>query len=216
MIRTGEQLEQALADDLIWRKKELSELRFLVNASKPFPERHRAIMRGTVALLYAHWEGYVRSGGRAYLEYVAFQRLTYQDLASSFVALSARKMFHDAGAKRISAHIQLIDFFRLGQAARSNVPYKDGINTESNLSSVVAEEIVRTLGLDFSFYETKRKLIDGLVAKRNSIAHGEDVSIDVASFEGLQMDVLNMIEVFRNLVSNAAATAAFKTMRAAV
>jgi hypothetical protein len=211
MIRTGEQLDDAIAADLIWRKKELSALRALVQGSATAPERHRALLRSAVAILYANWEGFVRSAACAYLEYVAFQRLKYAELAPSFVALAAKKIFRAGDeSRRIQAHVKVTEFFRNHQNDRAVVPYKEGISTEQNLSSEVLENIVCTLSLDFSPFELKRHIVDSLLGKRNAIAHGEYATVDLADFETLYAEMTGMLELFRNAISNAASSDSYR------
>lgn len=211
MIRTGENLDDAIAADLIWRKKELSALRALVQASANAPERHRALLRSAVAILYANWEGFVRSAACSYLEYVSFQRLKYAELAPSFVALAARKLFRAGDeSRRIQAHVKVTEFFRDHQNERAVVPYKEAISTESNLSSDVLENIVCTLSLDFAQFQLKRYIVDSLLGKRNAIAHGEDAVVDLAEFELLYIEMTGMLELFRNAISNGASSDAYR------
>ena len=212
-IRTVEQLDAALAEDLIWRKKEMSAYRLLTEASQGEPERHRALLRGSIALLYAHWEGYVRTAALAYLEFVAFQRLRYDELSHNFIALGARKLLKAAETtSRIRSHIALIEFATTGLGARSNIPYRDGIRTDANLSSTVLREITDTLGLDYSLYESKEKLIDeSLLARRNRIAHGEYLSVDMTDYRTLSVHILEMLELFKSQVTNAAALGEYRS-----
>jgi len=58
-IRTLEQLTDHLANDLAWRKRELSEVKGLVEAKNASDQRHRALLRSGVCILYSHWEGFV-------------------------------------------------------------------------------------------------------------------------------------------------------------
>jgi hypothetical protein len=65
-----------------------------------------------VALLYAHWEGFIKSASRAYLEFVSLQRLKHRELAPNFLALSAGKLFRLAGqADRHRMHVEVTKFF---------------------------------------------------------------------------------------------------------
>lgn len=207
MIRTLNSLSDALADDLAWRKKELSSLRALIEDAGTRHDRASTLLRSGVALLYAHWEGFVRAGSRSYLEFVAFQRLPLNRLAANFLALSARKVFQEARtATKMNAHLALVRFFLNELAERSHVPYKDGVNTRSNLSSTILRDIIDTLGLDYKEFETKEKLLDSqLLYQRNTIAHGEKMLIDAKDYAVLQSEILGMMEMFRTQVENAAA-----------
>lgn len=83
-IRTAEQLSDRLATDLAWRKKELSEMKSLIEAKNVSDQRHKVLVRGGVCILYSHWEGFVKLAANSYLEYVNSKKLTYQELSSNF------------------------------------------------------------------------------------------------------------------------------------
>jgi hypothetical protein len=211
-IRTLEQLDGALADDLIWRKKELTAFKLLIGATPTFSDRERALLRAYVALLYAHWEGFIKQAGSAYAEYVAFQRLRYEELSLPFVALSSRKLLRAASeSSRIEVHLAAVDFLLSRQAEQSSIPYREAIATAGNLSSRVLKEIVLTLGLSYQPFETKANLIDETLLKsRNQLAHGEFLLIDFARYLELSAEVIQMMEEFRTQVSNAAALSRFR------
>lgn len=210
-IRTGEQLSDSLSEEIIWRKKELTALRLMVE-NKALPiDRRAVLLRGSVALLYAHWEGFIKAAGRAYLEFVHFQRRPYNELARNFVALGIRgKLGKAIGAAKVRAHLDVVDFFLDHFNDRSSIPYKEGIDAQSNLSSRVLRNIVETLGLDYAEFETKEKLLDDLLLwQRNTIAHGEYLTTTVEAYLDLHEQVLHMMEAFRIQVDNAAALKRF-------
>lgn len=202
-IRTEEQLFDRLAEDLIWRKREITTLRWLL--AKASPGRRAPLLRSTVALVYAHWEGFIRTAGSAYLEFVHFRQLRHHELAPHFVALAARAILRRAGAtNRFAAHLAVTNFFLSRLSEQSNLPYHSGVETGSNLSSTTLREIVATLGLDFAPFETKSKLIDErLLRSRNTIAHGEYLVLDETAVDELANEVLGMLEAFRTQVDNA-------------
>jgi len=209
-IRTQEHLFDSLAGDIIWRKREISTLRWML--SKATPDRKAPLLRATVALVYAHWEGFIKTAACAYLEFLHFRRFTYRQLAPNFVALGARSILRRAGAtNRLAAHLEVTDFFlsRLGEQCR--LPFKDGLHTDSNLSSTVLKDIVQTLGLDFSPFETKAHLIDErLLRSRNTIAHGEYMILDEATVDELANEVVAMLEAFRTQIDNAVALCSYR------
>lgn len=210
-IRTVEQLSDSLSEEIIWRKKELTALRLMVESKSLPQDRQAVLLRGSVALLYAHWEGFIKAAGRAYLEFVHFQRRSYNQLARNFVALGIRaKLSNAAGITKVRAHLDVVDFFLDHLNDRCNLPYKDGIDAQSNLSSHVLRNVVETLGLDYSEFEMKEKLLDDLLLRqRNTIAHGEYLTTTIGAYLDLHEQVLQMMEAFRIQVDNAAALKRF-------
>lgn len=211
-IRTAEDLSDTLAADLIWRKKELIALRFLAGRATQPDEKH-ALARSLVALLYAHWEGFVKQAATAYLEFVKFQRLTSNELAENFVALSVRTTLREAAATdQIARHIEVARFFRTSGGERVKIPVKGAIRTRSNLSSVVLKDILITIGLEFVEFETKGVLIDeSLLNVRNTVAHGEYLKVDPAEFQAVYDEVVLMLDQVKTLIENAVALEAYRT-----
>lgn len=211
-IHTEEHLGHALDEDLAWRKRELSTLKFML--TRPSVRAHEldVLLRGAVALLYAHWEGFVKVAGQSYLEFIAAQRLRCDELAPPFLALATRKVLAKAdGASRIRSHIEVALFYRSKLHEQSTIPFKDGISTRSNLSSEVLNDIIATLGLVYAPFETKARLIDErLLRTRNTVAHGEYLIIDRPLYEETQEEVQQMMEEFRTQIQNAAALGQFR------
>lgn len=212
MIRTTDQLIDKIAEDIVWRRKELTVLKGLVLESRGNLLRSRVLIRGSVALLYAHWEGFVKKSSSYYLEYVASHRLPYKKLAANFVGLTLRSKFFELGAsEKISSGNALAEFFCTALDRQSNVPYKNAVDTKSNLSSKVLIDILDTLGLDTSQFGTRLKFIDtNLVNPRNHIAHGEALDMSIEEYLTLHDDVMTLIETYRNEVENASVLRRFE------
>jgi hypothetical protein len=210
-IRTVEDLNKILSDDHIWRKQELSEVKSLIEAKGVSPQRHNALIRSGICILYAHWEGFVKLAANSYLEYVRRQKLLYRELSSNFLALAMKKQLKAATeTNKSSLYIPVCDFFLFELDKRSSLP-EDAISTASNLSYEILKEITCTLGIDFSLYSTKSVLIDTkLLNARNAIAHGEYLTIDTEEYVELHTAVIGMLELFRNQIENAASNQDFK------
>lgn len=91
------------------------------------------------------------------------------------------------------------------------MPYKNGLDTESNLSSSVLREITWCLGVDYSLFESKEKFIDSrLLARRNHVAHGQEIDINTADFEEMRAIVVEMMTHLKNELENLALMRSFE------
>jgi hypothetical protein len=206
MIRTDEQLDYALTGELAWRRKELEQLELLVKGSQSIA---RAMyIRAGVAMLYAHWEGFVRKSAELYVEFVECQRANVHDLAANFVALSSifrGKLASIDESDKIRFRIALIEEIRNPEYTRARFSRGSAPSTRSNLSSEVLKEIVTALALDYAPYMLKENLIDErLVRARNEIAHGNFLTINETDYLDLSRSVSALLSMFRDQVSNAA------------
>ena len=210
-IRTAEQLSDRLATDLAWRKKELSEMKSLIEAKNVSDQRHKALVRSGVCILYSHWEGFVKLAANSYLEYVISKKLTYQELSSNFLALAMKEKLKEAKeTHKPSLYIPVCEFFLSELNQRCILP-KDVISTASNLSSEILKEITYILGIDFSIYSPKSVLIDTKLLKtRNEIAHGEDSVFDRAEYLEVHREILEMLDIFCTQIENAASQKQFR------
>jgi len=206
-IRTTEQLTDKLAEDLAWRKKELSEIKSLIESKTVSKQRHNVLLRSGVCILYSHWEGFVKLAASSYLEYVRAKKLNYNELSSNFLALAMKSKLREINeTNKSSLYIPVCNFFLSELNQRCILPEpKDAISTASNLSSDILKEITCILGIDFSFYATKTVLIDiSLLKRRNEIAHGNYSELDRDEYIDLQEEVIGMLEIFRTQIENAA------------
>lgn len=212
-IRTAEQLSDRLATDLAWRKKELSEMKSLIEAKNVSDQRHKVLVRSGVCILYSHWEGFVKLAANSYLEYVISKRLTYQELSSNFLALAMKEKLKEAKeTHKPSLYIPVCEFFLYELNQRSILPKpKDVISTGSNLNSENFKEITYNLGIDFSISSKESVLIDlKLLKTRNEIAHGEDSEFNRDAYLELHKDIIGMLNKFRNDIENAAIQKKFR------
>jgi MAE_28990/MAE_18760-like HEPN len=203
-IRTLEDLNQRLTDDLIWRKKEISDLKSLIETKSFSPSKQNAVLRSGVTLLYAHWEGYIKTAATSYLEFVARQKLIYDELAINFVAIAMKFKLNEASeTNKATVFTEVANFMLTQTSQKISIPYEDVVSTASNLSSSILREIVCLLGLDYSFYETKEVIInEQLLKRRNGIAHGEYLSLDREEYQQLHDEILAMMENFRTQIEN--------------
>ncbi|MFM6244722.1 MAG: MAE_28990/MAE_18760 family HEPN-like nuclease [Dolichospermum sp.] len=204
-IRTLEQLSDKLAQELAWRKKELSILKSLIDSKSSETAKRNPLLRSGITMLYAHWEGFVKVSANSYVEFVAMQKLSYNQLANNFIALAMKDQLDQAKeTEKATIYNEVAEFFMTRLNERSVIKYEFRITT-SNLSSSVFKEIICMIGLDYSFYESKEVLMnEKLLQQRNSIAHGNYLEIDQKDYDELHTIVIGMMDTLRNQIDNAA------------
>jgi hypothetical protein len=203
-IRTKEQLTDYLDGEIAWRKKELTTLRS--NVEKSSPKLEGTAIRSGLVLLYAHWEGFIKSSAEAYLDYVISKRLKYKNLAVNFMAISIKQKIKDfEQTDKATVHNQILNFIYNCDDQDALINKDNVIKTQSNLNSIILREMMTAIGLDFSPYETKSKLIDEqLLNYRNNIAHGQYLAVDNQEYLILHDEVRKMIDRFKTDIENAA------------
>jgi len=203
-IRTTEHLIDFLNEEIKWRKLEISYFKNLIDSSQKKKSQHQALLRLAPAMLYAHWEGFIKKGAHAYLEYIANKRIPYQQLATSFQAIILKHHYRDDLASLKTSKLINIIKVICNQSDKS-LPTKNIIDTGANLNSERFKEIILCLGLDYALYATKENFIDNnLLHLRNKIAHGEQFYPTYDEYYQLHEIVLALIETFKNQVENAA------------
>lgn len=206
-----EQLYDFMSSEIAWRRKELNDIKWLINANADIESKQRVLLRSGVAMLYAHWEGFIKNTGKAYLNYVGKRRFKYNELSTNFLALAIRQKIKFVKIDDIDSVIDLVNFFETGMNDRCVGLSKEEVNTKSNLNSLVLKNILTSLGLKSDSFIAKSNLIDyGLLEKRNGIAHGRDVLITEKAFIELLDEVLALMNEFRNQIDNSTAEGKYK------
>ena len=207
-VRTLAELEAALDDSLSWRRIEIGTIKSNLDSAYshgPHSPLTRALARSGIAMLYAHWEGFARDAFGAYVDFLARRKLKVSELNDGL----ARTVF-DALSRRLAsgdeaATVLLLEAIRSPNSARAAIPKSSMANTKSNLRSKVLMEILSSVGLDHSEFETKAQLIDRtLCDARNEIAHGRDNFPTADQFTELRDEVLPMMETIRHKIIAAA------------
>jgi len=81
----------------------------------------------------------------------------------------------------------------------------DAIDTESNLSSSVFENIALSIGIDPEPFKAKNNLIDeSLLERRNTIAHGEYADLAPNDYRSLADEVIALMRDYKTAIENAA------------
>jgi hypothetical protein len=209
-IKTKEDLQDSLSNDLAWRKKELSNLYNDVKTANP--KKLPTALRCAVVLLYAHWEGFIKNAAQYYLIYIKSQRLNLNEVNKNILALSLKQKIKEFNTtNKATYHVQFVEYFKNNLGERANFSESDTIKTGSNLNSTILEEILATTGIEFAPYELKSNLIDGqLLNYRNTIAHGNYLPVDKTEYETIHGEILGMLDNISTDFTNATVLEKFK------
>jgi len=202
-IHTLGQLQDGLDKEMGWRRKEVLAFRV---ASKKNGQDAAFFIRAGIALLYAHWEGFIKSASEHYLNYVQHQGCKYRDLKSCFAIFGLKGKLHTLSTSRKSlANIEAFEFILSELEQQANLNMSTAIDTESNLTSKVFSNIAASLGVETTNYETRFNLIDeSLVNLRNKVAHGEYLRLGGREFGELVDEILEIMGWYKTDLMNAA------------
>lgn len=202
-IRSADQLLEHLDNDMAWRLKEIHELRSVVQGAKG--KNVDTHIRAGVAMLYAHWEGFVKGASNAYISYLSNRADRMRDLKPCFVALGVRaKLSTTQESGRSAVAVSTVSYLLDELDKPIRLPAVDAISAKGNLNSTVFTNIVGWIGIDPAQYTTRFTLIDKtLLETRNGIAHGEHLVIDALRFESLVQEILEMLRWFKTDIENA-------------
>lgn len=207
-IKSASQLLDHLDTDMAWRLKEVSELRSAVSSARG--KNVDVHVRAGIAMLYAHWEGFVKGAANAYIAYLSHRGDRNRDLQDCFVALGMKSLIGQMAASgRASTSVAAVAFFRNEQDQRIKLANAT-VSSDSNLNSAVFKNIAEWVGIGWEQYSTRFQLVDEtLLATRNGIAHGEYLQIDAARFHSVVDEILEMLRWFKTDIENAVSRQSF-------
>lgn len=204
-IRSLEKLQNLLDSDLAWRKKELIDLKLLIHTGD-----NPTFRRAGFALLSAHFEGFIKFAANMYVVYVSSQKLPLSELTNNFLPFYFSGDFKSLlSTNKVSVQTRFINKLMLGYSnEKFNIPYtvdNPTIKTEGNPTSLVLKEILLSVGLDYSAYETKNNYIDSdLLSNRHSIVHGEKAHISIEEWDTTLQNILIIINMINDQIMDAA------------
>lgn len=199
--------EELLAEDLGWRSKEVSTLILLADTNK-----ENVILKSVILVLYAHWEGFVKSSCKYYLIYVNGRGHKINELTHNFQAISLKglinRCFDSKNTLTLANEIKFMHKYNEenpkynGIVDIRNEHEKTIIDTRDNLNPNVLKNILTVVGLHYnSQYEAKGQYINSfLVGKRNKIGHGskhdedQEFKLEISAVKKLRDDIFAIME----------------------
>ena len=136
----------------------------------------------------------------------------YEQLSDCFVLIGAKRHMNDLTSEgAIEASIGAVSFFRNGLDQRAYLRLPGHVKTRANLNSKVFANIASTIGANTTDFVSRYNQIDEiLLARRNSIAHGEYLDLDAEPCRTLVDDVIQLLRRFKDEIERLSSAKAYK------
>lgn len=208
-IKTIETLEDALDKHLAWRKQEMLNLKTLIDRGD---DARIMLIRAGMALLCAHFEGFIKDASYDYLSFVANQNICYKDLQEVFSIWKIHSLIEEcAKSSKYSIQARVLEKYNALSSEPFSINKKSMINTHSNPSTEVLKELLLTLGVETDIFRTKANYIDSsLLANRHSIVHGERTNLAYDDFSVTFDIIMRILDDYKDFLIDAAAEEAYK------
>lgn len=208
-IKTIENLEDALDKHLAWRKQEMLNLKTLIDRGD---DARIMLIRAGMALLRAHFEGFIKDASYDYLSFVANQNICYKDLQEVFSIWKIHSLIEEcAKSSKYSVQARVLEKYNALSSEPFSINKKSMINTHSNPSTEVLKELLLTLGVETDIFRTKANYIDSsLLANRHSIVHGERTNLAYDDFSVTFDIIMRILDDYKDFLIDAAAEEAYK------
>jgi len=207
-VRTLNELYDKLDTEIQWRKKELIDYKFIVEANRK-STRLTPLVRGGIALSYAHWEGFIKMSSSIFVNYISIRKIPLDQMQVNFLALAYMKRINKANG--IDECINLVNDILLNTQKPCKIYDNDIIETKSNLKFHVLKNILNSLGFDKTHFLTKENFIDKkLVEPRNDIAHGTYRDVVYQDFKIVHENVIPLMEYYKTLIENSSIQESYK------
>ena len=160
-----------IAGDLSWRESELGSLKILLSRHDISDLQREVLLRASWAMLYAHYEGFVKTSLTIFMkkqakEFSACGHLPKETRANALISAIRRLRTLPAD--------QLLDEIESFQSKYySAAPEFPEVNTKSNLWPNLLADLLKEASIEQGIVATHRHKLRTLVARRNEIAHGK-------------------------------------------
>ncbi|MEO6454450.1 MAG: MAE_28990/MAE_18760 family HEPN-like nuclease [Ginsengibacter sp.] len=213
--RTPSLLYDAIEKEYAWRITELSNFKNSVLLTKG--KAQDGMLRAGTALLYAHWEGFVKKISDLYYEFVTYQNLKIQELNDAFVGIALRSEIELLlKSKKLSQHSKLVKILIEEKQKQAHFSSNSPIKT-ANLNYEVFEDVCVLIGIDPSLFSKRYRVSfdrsmeltidEDLVKRRNNIAHGEYLVVTAEEYKDLYNTVVNgFLYNFKEIIMDAIQT----------
>lgn len=200
-IRSKDELQDRVNNDIAQRKKEIINLKGLLMKAKD--KNELLLAKCLVVMSYSHWEGFVKNASRYYMMYIrqkGFSSDRYsQNLRSSLFYRQIMKNTDSVVNKIVLTEDCLYNNRDL------IIDEDDLCDTESNLDYKTLKKILYNVGLRSTVFDTKEIFInERIVGDRNKFAHGELQPYTTKEAMEIADEVIDLMDKYKTEIDNAA------------
>ena len=189
--------------DWIWRFREITAHSQTLSTISDELQQTVSIRLG-IRLLYLHWEGFIKTTFRNYME--TFKNINIRELSTQLKGLFLIGFIHKIQATQSINHeksCKIVNFL-LSTNNCSDIDTKECFNFKSNIDYDIFNKIINTTECPIDF-STKKNFIDkNFVNKRHAIAHGEKRNIDLNDYISIKEEVLELIQNYKEILIDSA------------
>jgi hypothetical protein len=174
---------QEIEIDKDWRNSELKKIEIICQKLDD-SELNKLILKSTIPMIYAHWEGFAVTSLRKVNRYLNSLKYNYNDfhinLLTNAYEKNIKSLESSLGYDKRIKHLNII-FEQL----TNSVEFSTKIDVKSNLKFQVLKEICLKFNLNINSFEEYKIDLEELLKIRNSIAHGENAYL-FEKYENIQ------------------------------
>lgn len=168
----------ALEADLDWRVAELASLKINAASAQRETVAHQALLRALWALLYAHYEGFVKVAWDLHLDAIQLGQHPRNRLQLPIALFSLAKTFQTHQGDLSPRGIWSFHNATLPTAVSAPAQFDNRLDTQSNLWPQLLEENCATIGISIPSLQENYAKLRTLVGRRNEIAHGRRLVVN--------------------------------------
>ncbi len=185
-----------LEKDLKWREEELVSLKRSAIANRNREVAYRSSLRALWTMLYAHYEGFTIFCWNTFLDELQRRAIHRRHLSEALRVLSLETFFAETRRDTSSTSLWHVFVRRLPDELETiaEFPEKCRPATGSNLWPAVFRRESERLGISCDELTENEARIKTLVARRNAIAHGKEMTIkSISDYEPFERAATNLM-----------------------
>lgn len=160
-----------ISRDLDWREAEIASMRLLLSRKDISSKQVEVLLRAAWALLYAHYEGFVKYCLTLFYEEISRRSVKCAVLPNATQVFALAKVLKQIRTMPLVNMITEVSNFKdLHLDSLASFPEVD---TDSNLWPETLVALLVSADLESQIVNNNRSKLTTLVARRNEIAHGQ-------------------------------------------